>query len=97
MNKWLLLYDDGKTPAVHHKEVEAETMSEALETSELPLNSIWGCAMKGHVSTVGYFLLALTGHSPKTIEAALGGSSRPCRRRRRFRFHTLPNLNKPGG
>jgi len=31
MNKWILVYDAGRTPAIHTTEVEAETMADAVD------------------------------------------------------------------
>jgi hypothetical protein len=57
MNQWIILHDDGSTPKIHHKIVEASTMTEAIEKSGVPGPYVFGCALLGHEGVVGTLLL----------------------------------------
>ncbi len=53
MNEWLLLYDDGTTPAIHTKMVTAATMYSAIEEAcfDLVIKSeqIWCCVLRSQI------------------------------------------------
>lgn len=57
----ILVYDDGRTPAIHTTAVEAETMADALAASGLPPNHVWACALQGHIAAVKALLTACHG------------------------------------
>ena len=41
MNKWILVYDDGRTPAIHTTEVPVQMMVDAGAESGLPSRHVW--------------------------------------------------------
>lgn len=55
VNKWIIVYDDGKSPIIHTKTVEADTMEHAL--AESGVSHIWACALNGHVGAAAASLL----------------------------------------
>lgn len=57
MNRWIILYDDGKTPMIHHGIVEATTMPEALGVSGVDPAKVWACALARHAGTAAASLL----------------------------------------
>jgi hypothetical protein len=56
LSKWTLVYDDGRTPAIHTKEVEAETMAGALAASGLSQRDVWACALSDHIEAAAVSL-----------------------------------------
>ncbi|MGH8606473.1 MAG: hypothetical protein ACREX9_03340 [Gammaproteobacteria bacterium] len=59
-NRWIMVYDDGRTSAIHATEVEAETMADALAASGLAPNHVWACALHGPIGTAATSLLTTT-------------------------------------
>ena len=57
MNRWLILYDDGKAPRIHSLEVEADTMPAAIEKSRLPVGHIFACAQYGNLGAAATVML----------------------------------------
>jgi hypothetical protein len=55
--KWLILYDDGKAPGTRSRDVEADTMSAAIEKSGLPAEHIWACAECGNLGAAATVML----------------------------------------
>ena len=44
--RWIMVYDDGRTPAIRTTEAKAETMADALAASGLPpRRPVWACAL----------------------------------------------------
>jgi hypothetical protein len=57
MNRWLLLYDDGKASRIRSLDVEADTMPAAIEKSGLPVEHIWACAVYGNLGAAATVML----------------------------------------
>lgn len=57
MNRWLVLYDDGKGPRIRSLDVEADTMPAAIEKSGLPVEHIWACAVYGNLGAAATVML----------------------------------------
>ena len=57
MNKWMLLYDDGKAPRIRSLDVEADTIAAAIEKSGLPIEHIFACAVYGNLGAAATVML----------------------------------------
>lgn len=57
VNKWIIVYDDGKTPNIYTKIVEADMMDRALVESGIPMGRIWACALNCHLGAAAASLL----------------------------------------
>lgn len=63
MNRWIILYDDGRTPKIHSMTVEAETAERALETPDacaLTAKQIWCVVLEHHSGTAAAVLLRMS-------------------------------------
>ncbi len=55
--KWVILYEDGSTPQIHHMLVEAQTLSEAIDKSGVHSKHVFAGALYGHLGAASASLL----------------------------------------
>lgn len=46
MNKWIVFFDDGRTPTMHQVTVEGFTIGDALKADGVPARGVWACVLE---------------------------------------------------
>jgi hypothetical protein len=69
MNRWLILYDDGKASRIHSLDVEGDTISAAIEKSGIPVKHIFACAAYGNLGAAATVMLRTMKQSQRKNKA----------------------------